>query len=119
MPYSLRPTALLLPHPFYMLPDDVLHSIALIASATQQPSHRYGLRARLSESRGKQVAPCVRSLGNGIAERAEEAGASVRSWLYIDVYIVVDGRQLTGRDAEAVPGHLAVQGVREGKGMAQ
>ena len=48
MPYSLRPTALLLPRVFYRLPDDLLYSIALHAAVSQQlPRHRYRLRARM------------------------------------------------------------------------
>jgi len=63
MPYSLRPTARLLPPKFYALPDDLLYTIALVACVKQQqPCHRYRLRQRRSASRGTKAAPCVRPL---------------------------------------------------------
>ena len=56
---------------------------------------------------------------NRVAQRAEEAATAVRSRLDEDVYVVVDRWQLARRNAQAVPAHLTVYGMRQRERVAQ
>ena len=59
------------------------------------------------------------TLGHGVAQRTEEPAPTMRTRLHVDIYVVIYGRELARRNAQAVPAHLTVYGMRQRERVAQ
>ena len=95
------------------MPQNLAESVVLLSRAPPPPPSR--LRRRLASSR----VPAGPGVGPRRVQRAEEAAPAVRAGLDIDVYVIIYGRELARRNAQAVPAHLAVHGMRHREGVSQ